>query len=85
MTTPSLALPELGASQAQKHVTVNEALNALDVLVQLAVIDRGLAAPPDAPAEGQRWLVASGESGASNGCPPGRSQASLVEARCRLR
>jgi hypothetical protein len=64
MTTPNLALPELAASQAQKHVTVNEALNALDALVQLAVLDRDLAAPPPAPAEGQRWLVAAGATGA---------------------
>ena len=63
MTTPNLALPELVASQAQKHVTVNEALNALDGLVQLAALDRDLAAPPALPAEGQRWLVAAGASG----------------------
>ncbi|MDI3471082.1 MAG: DUF2793 domain-containing protein [Pseudolabrys sp.] len=59
-TTPNLALPELIASQAQKHVTVNEALGALDALVQLAVLDRDLAVPPASPAEGERWLVAAG-------------------------
>ena len=64
MTTPNLALPELIAAQAQKHVTVNEALRALDALVQLAVLDRDLSAPPGSPNEGQRWLVASGASGA---------------------
>jgi len=53
-TTPNLALPELIAAQAQKHVTVNEALRALDALVQLAVLDRDLTAPPGSPAEGQR-------------------------------
>src|SRR5581483_4788156 len=63
-TTPNLALPELIAAQAQKHVTHNEALRALDVLVQLAVIDRDLAAPPGSPAEGQRWLIAASPTGA---------------------
>jgi hypothetical protein len=61
--TPNLALPELIASQAQKHVTVNEALGVLDALVQLAVLDRDLAAPPVSPADGERWLVAAGASG----------------------
>ena len=62
-TTPNLALPELIAAQAQKHVTVNEALRALDALVQLAVLDRNLTSPPGEPAEGARWLVAAGASG----------------------
>src|SRR4029079_7514125 len=63
-TTPNLTLPELTASQAQKHVTVNEALRALDAIVQLAVLDRDLAAPPASPDEGERWLVPIGASGA---------------------
>jgi len=32
-STPHLALPLLAAAQAQKHVTHNEALAALDALV----------------------------------------------------
>lgn len=63
-TTPNLGLPYLEAGQAQKHVTHNEALRALDALVQLAVLDRDLAAPPASPAEGGRWIVKSGASGA---------------------
>jgi hypothetical protein len=63
MTTANLALPELIAAQAQKHVTVNEALRALDALVHLAVLDRDLSAPPGDPAEGARWIVAAGGSG----------------------
>ena len=45
------------AAQAQKHVTHNEALRILDTLVQLAVLDRDLTAPPGSPAEGERWIV----------------------------
>jgi len=52
--TPHLGLPTLAAAQAQKHVTHNEALHRLDALVMLAVADRDLAAPPAAPAEGDR-------------------------------
>jgi hypothetical protein len=55
--TPNLGLPYIDAGQAQKHVTHNEALRSLDTLVQLAVVDRDLSAPPDTPAEGQRWIV----------------------------
>ncbi|GJD42900.1 hypothetical protein AFCDBAGC_0742 [Methylobacterium cerastii] len=55
--THNLALPLIAANQAQKHVTHNEALVQLDALVQLACLDKDLAAPPAAPAEGDRYLV----------------------------
>ncbi len=64
MTTPNLSLPLLAAAQAQKHVTVNEALSRLDGLVQLSVISASLAAPPASPAEGDRCIVAAGATGA---------------------
>lgn len=67
MPTPNLALPQLAADQAQKHVTVNEALLDLDALVQLAVLDRSLAAPPGSPVEGARYIVAASPSGAWTG------------------
>ncbi|WP_018263709.1 DUF2793 domain-containing protein [Methylobacterium sp. WSM2598] len=56
--TPNLALPLLAAAQAQKHVTHNEALMGLDTLVQLAVLDKDLLAPPASAAEGDRYLLA---------------------------
>lgn len=58
-----LSMPYLQPSQAQKHVTHNEALLILDALVQLAVADRDLTAPPAGPAEGDRFIVASGATG----------------------
>ncbi|WP_246737152.1 DUF2793 domain-containing protein, partial [Methylobacterium sp. DB0501] len=58
-TTAHLALPLLQAAQAQKHVTHNEALMGLDTLVQLAVLDKDLTAPPASPAEGDRYLIAA--------------------------
>ncbi|WP_195161754.1 DUF2793 domain-containing protein [Mesorhizobium sp. NBSH29] len=64
--SPNLKLPFILPSQAQKHVTHNEALLALDALVQLSVKDRDLAAPP-AAADGDRYIVATGASGAWTG------------------
>jgi hypothetical protein len=64
-TSPSLGLPLVAAAQAQKHVTVNEALDALDALVFLAVKDRDLNAPPGSGlAEGDRYIVGSSPAGA---------------------
>lgn len=62
--TPNLTLPYLAASQAQKHVTVNESLRRLDAIVMLSLKDRDLAAPPASPAEGDRYLVAASPTGA---------------------
>src|SRR3989304_9776275 len=64
MPTPNLGLPQLAADQAQKPGTVNEALLGLDALVQLAVLDRDLAAPPGSPTQGARYLVAADPTGA---------------------
>jgi hypothetical protein len=66
-TSTHLLLPYLLASQAQKHVTMNEALRLLDGLVQLAVLDRDRTTPPGSPADGERHLVASGATGAWTG------------------
>ena len=62
--TPNLSLPYIMAAQAQKHVTHNDAIRALDALVQLAVLDQHSAAPPATPANGDRYIVASGGTGA---------------------
>jgi Protein of unknown function (DUF2793) len=53
----NLNLPYVEAAQAQKHVTVNEALSRLDALVHLAVVSRDIAAPPVAPTLGDRYLI----------------------------
>ena len=62
--TTHLGLPYLAAAQAQKHVTHNEALTRLDAVVQLAVIDTTLTAPPVSPDDGDRYIVAAGATGA---------------------
>ena len=61
--TTHLLLPYILASQAQKHVTHNEALRLLDAMVQLSVLDRGRTTPPPVPADGNRYIVASGATG----------------------
>jgi hypothetical protein len=59
----NLALPYLGASQSQKHVTVNEGLRFLDVLVQIAVKSAALSTPPGSAADGQRWIIGPAPTG----------------------
>lgn len=59
-----LSLPYILPAQAQKHVTHNEALRLLDVLVQLVVTSRQVAEPPSAPTQGARYIVPSDASGA---------------------
>ncbi|SHI07428.1 DUF2793 domain-containing protein [Marivita hallyeonensis] len=62
-TSTLLSLPYIQPAQAQKHVTHNEALRRLDALVQLSVESRTLAEPPANPADGARYIVASGATG----------------------
>ncbi len=54
-----LGLPFLEAAQAQKHVSVNEALRRLDAAVQLSIVNRILTSPPDTSADGARYIVAA--------------------------
>jgi len=61
--TPNLGLPYIVAAQSQKHVTHNEAIRALDAIVQLSVLDRDLTAPPGSPANGARYIVAASPTG----------------------
>lgn len=61
--TPVLQLPYILPSQAQKHVTHNEAIRLLDVIVQLSVTARNLGVPPASPVQGDRYIVAAGASG----------------------
>lgn len=55
--TSNLALPFIQPAQAQKHVTHNEAIEKLDLIVQLCVQDFDVVTPPTGPNEGQIWAV----------------------------
>jgi len=61
--TANLALPLLAAAQAQKHVTVNEALVRLDAAAQGRALSADLGAPPVSPGFGDAYLVAAPASG----------------------
>src|SRR5215213_4910455 len=75
-TTPHLALPLIAAAQAQKYVTHNEALFAVDALLHCAVKDKDLAAPPASPAEGDRYIIAgAADRGVGRQDRPGRRTA----------
>lgn len=58
-----LSLPYLLPNQAQKHVTVNESLRALDALVQLSVLSMNETVPPTNPNDGDRYIPAAESEG----------------------
>jgi hypothetical protein len=63
-STAQLGLPLLMAAQAQKHVTVNEALARLDAAAQLRVTSSSVDVPPVTGVDGESYLVPAGASGA---------------------
>lgn len=62
--TARLGLPVLVPGQGQKDMTHNEALLALDALVQLAVVEWQQPEPPADPMAGDCWIVPAGAIGA---------------------
>jgi hypothetical protein len=58
--TANLALPLVQPAQAQKHVTVNEALARIDGLSQLTLQSVSETVPPVNPQEGLAYGVPSG-------------------------
>lgn len=61
--TAHLDLPLVMPAQAQKHVTVNEALTRLDATVQLRVISSETGEPPAGAAEGASYIVPAAATG----------------------
>ncbi|MFV0361192.1 DUF2793 domain-containing protein [Tropicimonas sp.] len=61
--TANLGLPLLQPSQAQKHVTVNEALVRLDSLTQLTLLSRSVSAPAEVGVDGSCYAVPTGATG----------------------
>ena len=64
VNSSNLQLPYIAAAQAQKHITHNEAIRALDAIVQLSVLDKDLTTPPASPGDGDRYIVAVSATGA---------------------
>ena len=65
--TPQLSLPLLQAAQAQKHVTVNEALIRLDGLAQLVLKSVDVSVPPGLAQPGDCYGVPAGAAGVWTG------------------
>lgn len=55
--TLQFGLPLIAPQQAQKHVTVNEALGRLDALAQIVLVSRAQTTPPLTQPEGQAWAL----------------------------
>ncbi len=62
--TAQFDLPLLAPSQAQKHVTVNEALVRLDAAARPRLLASDLTTPPSGAADGDSYLVPDGAAGA---------------------
>ena len=61
--SPNLSLPLIQAAQAQKHVTHNEAIELLDMIVQLTVQAFDATTPPAQAGEGQAWALGASPTG----------------------
>jgi len=76
--SPRLGLPFLLPGQAQKHVTLNEALRRLDLVAQMGVRSRAIAAQPASPAEGDAYILPAGATGAAWAGAPENAVAAFV-------
>ncbi len=62
-STGHLGLPYIDAAQSQKHVTHNEALRGLDMVVHLSVLSRNVVSPPVSPGADTRYLIGTAAIG----------------------
>ncbi len=63
-TTARLSLPLIAPSQAQKHVTHNEALRILDGITQLVLAGVEIDTPPENPEAGEVYAIGATPTGA---------------------
>ncbi len=61
--TSNLSMPLIMPSQAQKHVTHNEAIELLDMIVQLTLEETDDNTPPVVAGEGQAWALGAAPTG----------------------
>ena len=61
--TARFSLPYIMPAQAQKHLTHNEALRYLDVLIHLNVIDAQRTLPPETPDDLDTYIIPTGAMG----------------------
>lgn len=61
--TAQFKLPLVAPAQAQKHVTVNEALARLDAMAQMRLESTEVLSPPSGASDGESYLVPPGATG----------------------
>lgn len=59
----NLSITHIEQNQSQKEVTINEAINRIDAILNVGAIDQDLATPPVSPSEGDLYIVASSPTG----------------------
>jgi hypothetical protein len=64
VNSPRFSIPYIVASQAQKEVTHNDAVNDLESLAQISVINATTNAPPASLAEGDSYIIGPSPTGA---------------------
>lgn len=64
MATPNTGIPYVPENTLDPAAGLNLSLNVIDALLQTAVIDMDLTAPPGSPADGDLHLIAAGATGA---------------------
>ena len=67
MPTTNWTFPYVTTGQTGGEVTHNDALNYIDSLMQLGVVDFDLNTPPGSPTNGQAWKTGAAPSGAWSG------------------
>lgn len=69
MSTPNLGLETVPSNSLQPSIPLNDALQLIDALLHLAVVDKDLAKPPTTTEAdiGKRWLVAASPTDAWTG------------------
>ena len=63
----NLGIPFVVQSQAQKEVTINDAISILEAMQNRGVADKDLATPPPSPANGDAYIIAASPTGAWSG------------------
>lgn len=66
MSTPNLGFETVPSNSLQPSVPINDALQLMDALIQLAVVDKDATVPPTTVAGdiGKRWIIPASATGA---------------------
>lgn len=64
MSTPNAGIPYVPENTLDPAAGLNLALNVIDALLQVRVLDMDQTAPPVSPNDGDRHIVAAGATGA---------------------